>query len=155
MNATLALLLWLCTVTPAADRQPAHWEKEAVVYAKAVDVASLDERLQSQPLVKWLQAGPAEGASIRWRATACGLKHAGKAPAGGWPLCVEFIYVVPDDVSIWGSVEVGTLAKGIVGPPRYMRALLSTPALAAEGKGENAQHLSELPPLVAKHRKAR
>jgi hypothetical protein len=120
-------------------------------YAQRIDVAQLDSSLSSQSLDEWLRADPASGVEVRWRQTECGLKHVGDEPAEGWPLCADFIFE-QSGVSVRASIVVGTIRDGIKGQPKFTKAWIRTAELARNGRGDVANHLSEIPQLIAKYR---
>jgi hypothetical protein len=146
--AIMALLLLSLSSPACAER-----EMDAVEYAKSIDVAELDSSLSSRPLADWLRAGPAKGSEVRWRSSDCGIKPGRSEPPDGYPVCVDFLFEVPDHVSVWGMLQVGTLRNGLTGKPQFRDALLDTPELNSKGKGRRVTKLSELPALVGGYRK--
>jgi len=138
----------LMFAAPCRSETPAYDAAKVIAYAKTIDVAQLDPLLQSQPLEAWLRLGPSHIEQLRWRISSCDLKPDYPEPPDGYPLCVDFVYQ-RGRVAGWGIVNVGTTRKGIVGPPRFKGAVVST-RTSDETRYENAEKLSELPRVISR-----
>jgi len=147
MRITLALVVLLLTA-PCRSETPKYDEAKVVSYAKAIDVAELDANLQSRALDEWLRLGPARIEKLDWRMSDCDLKPDYHEPRNGYPLCVRLVYR-RGKVSGWAIITVGTRRKGIVEPPRFESAVVST--RSDDGvHSESADKLSDLPRVISK-----
>jgi len=145
MSLALAVLM---LAAPCRSETPRYDEAKVVAYAKAIDVAKLDANLQSQPLDEWLRLGPARVEKLEWRMSDCDLKPDYREPPTGYPLCVRLGYR-RGNVSGWAIITVGTTRKGIVEPPRFEYAVVST--RSDDGvHSESADKLSDLPHVISK-----
>lgn len=141
-------LVILMLAAPCRSETLAYDEAEVLAYAKAIDVAELDQTLPSRPLAEWLHRGPSHIEKLQWRISSCDLKPDYPEPPAGYPLCVDFVYQV-GDVAGWGIVNVGTTRRGIVKPPRFERALVST--RSSDGmRTVSTEKLSDLPRVISK-----
>jgi hypothetical protein len=139
---SLLMLLLLCTSSSSAQRLVT--EKEAVAYAKTIDVKTLDPSLSSQSLDDWLRSGPPHAELLVWvLAYTCDLKPDDSNT--DYPLCVKIRIGRGGQFGEF-LVEIGTDSKGIAGVPRlysdigvYERGFIST--------GQIGQ-LSDLPHLL-------
>jgi hypothetical protein len=114
--ATLSLL-----VASSAPAQLPYTEKQVIAYAKSIDVKTLDPSLPSQHLEDWLQSGPPHAHILFWEMDAtCDLKP--DDPSEDYPLCAE-VRVTHDGQFGFILVQVGTLKRGIVGPPSIHRGV--------------------------------
>ena len=92
-------------------------EKEAVAYVKAIDVKTLDSSLLSQRLDDWLQSGPPHIDHLRWMLDeTCDLKPDPDLDID-YPRCVRMDFERGGQ-SGWILILIGTLKKGIIGPPQ-------------------------------------
>jgi hypothetical protein len=92
-------------------------EKEAVAYVKAIDVKRLDPSLPSQSLEDWLQSGPPHTDFLSWRLdSTCDLMGDGNLETD-YPRCVR-IEFRRGGHSGYFLILIGTLHKGIIGPPQ-------------------------------------
>lgn len=120
----LMVLLFLCAHHCTAQRSTslkqavaAHdkAEKNEVAYVKAIDVTTLDPSLPSQSLESWLHAGPPHVDLARWQLDeTCDLKPDSD---DDYPRCVR-IGFERGGQSGWILILIGTLKKGIIGPPQ-------------------------------------
>jgi hypothetical protein len=139
----LLMLAPLCrSETPAID------EATVVAYAKAIDVEKLDPALPSQRLEEWLRLGPPRLENVRWRRSSCDLKPDYPEPPDGYPLCVKFVYR-RSRVSGWAIVKIGTMRKGIFGPPRFEYAVLSVRS-GKELRYDEAETLRDFPQVISR-----
>lgn len=147
MRTCLALVALLLGA-PCGSEQPASDAATVVSYAKKIDVATLDPALQSQPLDEWLRLGVPRIERLEWHVSDCDLKPDYAEPPSGYPLCVKVVYH-RSRVSGWIIITIGTRRDGIVEPPRFEYAVIST--RSANGvRFENAKKLSDLPPAMTK-----
>ena len=128
--------------------------KSSRIRAKTIDVAPLDPTLESESFDK-LRLGPANieklqccsAAVLQWSMSDCDLKPDYVEPPDSYPLCTRVVYQ-RRRVAGWIIVTIGTTRKGIVGPPRFEYAVVSTPSSAGM-KVENAEKLAELPQVIS------
>src|SRR5277367_1830047 len=113
--ATLTLL-----VASYSTAQPPYTEKQVIAYAKSIDVKMLDPSLPSQRLEDWLQSGPPHAHILFWEMDTCDLKPGDSSE--DYPLCAE-VRVSRNGQFGFILVQVGTLNKGIVGPPSIYRGV--------------------------------
>lgn len=122
----LLLVSFLCACScsaqrSAADKQAAaayaKAEKDAVAYVKAIDVKTLDPSLPSQPLEEWLQSGPPNISHSRWWSDATCDEKPDENPNTDYPRCVRIDFERGGQ-SGWILILIGTLKKGIIGPPQ-------------------------------------
>jgi hypothetical protein len=149
---SLLLALLLCARACSAQRSIAAQqataayekaEKDAVAYVKAIDVRALDSSLPSQRFEEWLQSGPPRIDHLRWMLDeTCDLKPDLDTD---YPRCVRIDFRRGGQ-SGWILILIGTMKKGIIGPPR-----LYEPIDVSEGSFVNtggAERLSGLPDLL-------
>ncbi len=141
---TLITLSFVATAQSGGLRQD---EKKIIDYAKAIEVVRLDPTLPTKPLEEWLRKGPAGVEKLKWSVSDCDLKPDHVEPAEGYPLCVK-VRFQRGHVAGWAIVTVGTIARGIVEPPRFDYATVSARS-AAGMRVETADRLSQLPHLIA------
>ena len=89
-------------------------EEQAIEYSKSIDVKTLDPSLPSQRLEDWLRSGPPHVTLLRWESDdTCDLKPFGD---DDYPRCVRITFGRGGQ-SGYFLVQIGTLRKGIIGPP--------------------------------------
>ncbi len=147
MRICFGLAVLMLTV-PCRSVTPAYDEAKVVGYAKTIDIAQLDPRLESESFEKWLRLGPAHIEKLEWSMSDCDLKPDCVEPPDGYPLCTRVVYQ-RGRVAGWIIVTIGTTRKGIVGLPRFEYAVVSTPASAGM-KVEDAEKLAELPQIISR-----
>lgn len=133
---------------PCSGETSAPNDAHTIAYAKRIDVARLDPRLQTQSLEEWLRLGPARVEKLDWRVSDCDLKPDYEQPPNGYPLCVNVVFQ-RGRVSGWIIITVGTRRKGVEGVPRFELAVASTQVRDVM-RTENAQSLSDLPRVMSK-----
>ena len=138
----------LILTAPCRSETPAYDEAKVVAYAKTIDIAQLDPTLESESFEKWLRLGSAHMEKLQWSMSDCDLKPDYVEPPDGYPLCTRVAYQ-RGRVAGWIIVTIGTTRKGIVGPPRFEYAVVSTPASAGM-KVEDAEKLAELPQVISR-----
>jgi hypothetical protein len=138
------IILSLITSYPSGDAR--YTEKQVVRYGKAIDVAKLDPTLSSQRLDEWLRFGPAHLDVVEFSMSSCDLKGDDSQYDG--PLCIRFNFA-RGHVGGWGNITVGTLRRGIDGPPR-LRVVLVVPGSTQQGDVHSSDKLSDLPSLMEK-----
>jgi len=120
----------------------AHAWKQAVLYAKELDIAKLDPTLLSRRIDEWLLFGPAHLDKVEWQISpSCGLEVP-ESRAPDWPLCVWFTFS-RHGAGGSGMMIVGTLGKGVNGPPR-----LEQLEIWGAGVSQSATKLSDIPLLL-------
>jgi hypothetical protein len=145
MKACFLAMLSLLIASPFIAQPSAQFpytEEQVITYAKSIDVRSLDPSLPSQRLEDWLQSGPPHTQVLRWWVT-CDLKE---PEFLGSPLCVRIEFSRNGE---WGYflIQVGTLPKGIVAPPKLYAGI----NLMGEDSWDTmgyAERLSDLPTLL-------
>jgi len=150
-NLSLLVLVLLSVPLNVLAR---NTDEDVVRYAKALDVASLDETLHSEPLAHWLRAGPPQLEDLRWIPSSnCDEKFVGsRAENPEMPLCVKVSYT-RGPVQGWLMIVVGTTEKGVSGKPSLKGGLVDIRDLPAAGIKDEyiAAHiprLSKLPVLL-------
>jgi hypothetical protein len=123
----IALLFCACSCSAqqsAANKQAAaafkakydKAEKDALAYVKAIDVKTLDSSLPSQRLEDWLKSGPPHTDYSRWwLEETCDQKP--DYEDIDYPRCVRIDFERGGQ-SGWILILIGTLKRGIIGPPR-------------------------------------
>jgi hypothetical protein len=144
----LATLLLLAGSTSSA--QILYTKEQVIVYAKSIDVQTLDPSLPSQRLEDWLQSGPPHAHIGYWIvADSCDLK----GPEVPYPLCARIsFYREGQKGNRYGQqgyllVQVGNSKDGIVGRPQlfYPNIDVWEGMMVMTG---GAERLSELPALL-------
>lgn len=148
------MVLFLCAYPCSAQRSAAEMqaaavydkaEKDAVAYVKAIDVKTLDLSLPSQGLEDWLQSGPPHIDKMKWMLDETCDLHPDSS--SDYPRCVRIDFSRGGHYSFF-LVLIGTLKKGIIGPPRLYYGL----EVFEEGvvNAGGAERLSGLPDLLDK-----
>jgi len=149
---SLLMVLFLCAYSCTAQRRAAEKqaaaaydksEKDAVAYVKAIDVKTLDPSLPTQSLEEWLQSGPPHTEVLRWILDeTCDLKPVSDED---YPRCVRIGFKRGGQGGYF-LVLIGTLKKGIIGPPRLYEGI----GVFEEGfvNTGGAERLSDLPHLL-------
>ena len=152
MTFSLTILLMLFPFY--ANAQASYAERDAIQYAKSVDVAKLDATLSSQRLEDWLRLGPPHLDRVNWQlSTHCDQKAVrNDVPYSELPLCVKIFYE-RDDIKGWSMITVGTIGKGPVGPPHLQNVWVEPSKTEDEGGGDTyisdmSIRLSDLPLLL-------
>ena len=154
---SLLMVLFLCACSCSAQQSAAKKqaaaafdkakydkaEKDAVAYVKAIDVKTLDPSLPSQSLEDWLHSGPPHIDTLSWMLyDTCDLhpdlEH-------DYPRCVR-IEFRRGGHSGYLLILIGTLHKGIIGPPQLHEPI----GVWEEGFANigGAERLSGLPNLL-------
>jgi hypothetical protein len=101
-------------------------DKKKLEYARNLDVHQLDPTLRSMRLEDWLRSGPAGIENLNWRTSpTCDLKDPPplSTDKDDWATCVKFIFgyrgASKSPAYVEGLITVGTVRKGITGPPRF------------------------------------
>lgn len=129
MKSYSLLMLFLCAYScsaqhSAAEKQAAaaydKSEKDAVVYVEAIDVKTLDPSLPSQSLEDWLHSGPPHTDSLKWMLDeTCDNKPDLDTD---YPRCVRIEFSRGGQGGYF-LILIGTLKKGIIGPPRLYEGI--------------------------------
>ena len=103
-------------------------DQEKLDYARNLDVHQLDPTLPSMKLESWLRSGPAGIGKLNWRISpTCDLMDPPPVTQdkNDWATCVKFIFsykgASKSPAYVEGLITVGTVRKGITGPPRFNR----------------------------------
>jgi hypothetical protein len=141
MKVCLLAALSLLVASYSAAQLP-YTEKQVIDYAKSVDVKTLDPSLPSQRLEDWLQFGQPHAHILFWEMNTCDLKP---DSSQDYPLCAAVRASRNGQIGFI-LVQVGTLNKGIVGPPNIYRSV------GVEETWEivtgSSERLSDLPGLL-------
>ena len=142
MKASFLAVLSLLLASSSTAQLPVT-ENEAVVYAKALDVRTLDPSLPSQGLEDWLKNGPPHIEVLRWQsADTCDLHPDGDFD---YPRCVRIAFARGGQEGFF-LVLIGTLKRGIIGPPQlYYGIEVAEPGFVQTG---GSDRLSGLPQLL-------
>ena len=114
-----------CFAQPAAVHRRAaaahdNAGRDDVAYVKAIDVKTLDPSLPSQSLEGWLKSGPPHTDALSWMPDeTCDLMPEGYTD---YPRCVR-VEFRRGGQSGYLLVLIGTLRKGIIGPPRLYEGI--------------------------------
>ena len=145
MKACFLAMLSLLAATSSSAQLP-YTQEQMIAYAKSIDVKALDPSLPSQRLEDWLQFGPPQAHILMWKVQdTCQLKP-DPTTTEDYPLCAEVRVSRNGEAGII-LIQVGTLQKGIVGPPRLYGAGVEELEAPLAGTG-SAKRLSELPALL-------
>ena len=119
-------------------------EAQEIEYSKSIDVKTLDPSLPSQRLEDWLQSGPPHTDSVHWLSDdTCDLKP--DDSDSDYPRCVGISFRRGGQSGEF-LVQIGTLYKGIIGPPHlYVGIGVQEPVFIQTGWTEQ---LSGLPKLL-------
>lgn len=113
MKAHLLVMLSLL-IAPPSHAQSSVTDEQAIEYSKSIDVKTLDPSLPSQRLEDWLRAGPPRATLLRWLSDdTCDLRPFGD---DDYPRCVRVVFGRGGQSGEF-LVQIGTLHKGIIGPP--------------------------------------
>src|SRR5271157_3288265 len=128
---SLLTVLFLCACSCSAQRSAAEKqaaavydkaEKDAVAYVKAIDVKTLDPSLPSQGLEDWLKSGPPRTDFLKWMLDETCDLHPDSNYHADYPRCVRIAFGRGGQ-SGYFLVLIGTLKKGIIGPPRLYEGI--------------------------------
>lgn len=90
-------------------------QEQAIEYSKFIDVKMLDPSLPSEHLEDWLRLGPPHVELLRWQSDeTCDNKGDRDTD---YPRCVRVTFGRGGQ-SGYFLVQIGTLRKGIIGPPQ-------------------------------------
>lgn len=143
---SMAIALRWAPPEPAGAQSP---EADVIARAQAVSTAELDPVLPRQPFAAWLGRVAGAGATVTWEANDCGEQTGTPEDAGrDFPVCAEADALLPDGRKVIVLIAVGTLKKGIAGPPEVwdvsiertgtlwgVRRLRDLPQMLREGIG--------------------
>lgn len=100
--------------------------QEKLDYARNLNVHQLDPALPPMKLEDWVRSGPVGIGKLNWRISpTCDLKDPapGSADKQECATCVKFIFAYrgasKSPAYVEGLITVGTVRKGITGPPRF------------------------------------
>jgi hypothetical protein len=103
-------------------------DQKELDYARNLDVHQLDSTLAPMKLEDWLRSGPTGIGKLNWRISpTCDLMDPPPVSADkdDWATCVKFIFAYKgaskSPAYVEGLITVGTVRKGITGPPRFNR----------------------------------
>ncbi|MBZ5641627.1 MAG: hypothetical protein LAO19_02605 [Acidobacteriia bacterium] len=95
-------------------------EEQMIEYSKSIDVKMLDPSLPSERLEDWLRSGPPHSEFLRWESDdTCDNKP---DPDTDYPRCVHVAFGRGGQ-SGYFLVHIGTLRKGIIGPPQLYQGI--------------------------------
>ena len=142
LQVTLCLCLLLLGARVCAQSTPDEKrEKEMIQHTKALLVSSLDGSLPKVSLDYFLKYESA-GATIHWEVNDCG-EQTGNPETdkdSDFPVCVEADFDV-DHRAITIFIAIGTVKKGVSGPPALFSATITEP----DGKIKSLRQLGDLP----------
>jgi hypothetical protein len=149
MKASFLAALSLLVASSSIAQLPVT-EKEAVAYAKALDVKILDPSLPSQGLEEWLQNGPPHIETLRWQSDdTCDL-HPDSSDSD-YPRCVRIAFARGGQEGYF-LVLIGSLKRGIIGPPQlYYGPDVVEPGFVQTGSTDRLSglpHLLDLPAVT-------
>jgi hypothetical protein len=117
-------------------------EEQLIEYSKSIDVKMLDPSLPSERLEDWLRSGPPHAEFLRWQSDeTCDNKPDLDTD---YPRCVRIAFERGGQGGFF-LVHIGTLRKGIVGPPElYGSISVWEPPFVQTGGTERLSELSYL-----------
>jgi hypothetical protein len=117
-------------------------EEQVIEYSKSIDVKMLDPSLPSERLEDWLRSGPPHAELLRWQSDdTCDNKPDLDTD---YPRCVRVTFERGGQ-SGYFLVHIGTLRKGIIGPPQLYGGIgVQEPAFVQTGGTERLSGLSHL-----------
>ena len=125
-SAGFLLMLFVLHSKSLPQSRVSNADKEKLDYARNLDVHQLDPTLSPMKLEDWLRSGPAGIGKLNWRTSpTCDLKDPPPVSAekDDWETCVKFIFAYrgasKSPAYVEGLITVGTVRKGITGPPRF------------------------------------
>jgi hypothetical protein len=140
----------LLLVASSSIAQVSVTEKEAVAYAKALDVKILDPSLPSRGLDDWLQNGPPHIETLRWQSDGTCDLH-GDSSDRDYPRCVRIEFARGGQEGYF-LVLIGSLKRGIIGPPQlYYGPDVVEPGFVQTGSTDRLSglpHLLDLPAVT-------
>ncbi|HEV2577235.1 MAG TPA: hypothetical protein VGU25_08490 [Acidobacteriaceae bacterium] len=114
MTKAHLLLMLPLLLSPLSHAQSPLTERQVIAYSKSIDVQTLDPSLPSQRLEDWLRSGPPHVTLLDWLSDdTCDLKPFGP---DDFPRCIRISFGRGGQ-SGYFLVQIGTLHKGIIGPP--------------------------------------
>jgi hypothetical protein len=115
--------------------------KQALPFAKRIDVQTLDSRLPHQHFSKWFNEVVGPGAKIGWEVNDCG-EQTGNASEKDrdLPFCAQGQADLPDGRTVVISIGVGTMSKGLTPRSVAIRDIL----IVQDGKARTVSQLSDL-----------
>jgi hypothetical protein len=144
MKACFLAMLALLVASYSAAQSP-YTEKQVIAYAKSIDVKTLDASLPSHRLEDWLQSGTPHTQTLSWSVEdTCWNKPFKNED---YPLCAH-VRIIRNGQSGEFLIEIGTLHKGIVGPPKLSEfgiTIWEEPLWRVTG---GTERLSDLPGLL-------
>lgn len=112
-KAYLLVTLPLLIISLAHAQLPVT-EEQVIEYSKSIDVKTLDPSLPSQRLEDWLRSGSPHAQLLQWQSDdTCDLRPDSESD---YPRCVRITFGRGGQ-SGYFLVQIGTLRKGIIGPP--------------------------------------
>ncbi len=109
-----------------AQSRVSNADQKKLDYARNLDVHQLDATLPPMKLGDWLRSGPAGIGKVNWRISpTCDLQDPPPVSADkhDWETCVKFLFAYrgasKSPAYVEGLITVGTVRKGITGPPRF------------------------------------
>ncbi len=139
LSGTLVVAASLALVRQSAAQS---FESEAVAFARALPLETLDSTLSGATLDEWLVALVAPG-RLEYELDDCGEQtgHPETDRGRDFPACVSAYGTLDDGGEISVSVRVGTLGKGVSGDPAV--------AMVTTRMGNDLQFLPSLADLAA------
>lgn len=119
---------------------------EAIDYASALDVATLDSNLTSQRLDTWLIEGAPKLHRVTWYRSDCNLRRVAALPATDRPLCVKFVFE-REYSSGWGMLRIGVGGR-ISGKPALDHVVIAPPGDLTKGPVTWVDSLGEVPAAI-------
>jgi hypothetical protein len=117
-------------------------DEQVIEYSKSIDVKLLDPSLPSERLEDWLRSGPPHAEFLRWQSDdTCDNKPDRDTD---YPRCVRVAFERGGQ-SGYFLVHIGTLRKGIIGPPQLFQGIgVQEPPFVQTGWTERLSGLSHL-----------
>ncbi|MDT8067601.1 MAG: hypothetical protein ROO76_05475 [Terriglobia bacterium] len=121
----LAVLVLVPAVLAAQSTPESQQERAALEKGQNVLVSTFDKSLPRVSLKFFLES-ESDGAKIAWEVNDCGEQTGNPADRGSEiPICVEANFDTEDGRTVDVMVAVGSLKKGIVGPPALFNSTIT------------------------------
>ena len=116
LGALFFLAVWFISALHSFAQIP---EEPAIRYVKRLPVVKLDSTLNTERFSAWLGRIAGQTATLRWELNDCGEQTGVPAidTARDLPACVGVYAQCPGHRNFGITIGVGTLAKGVTGPP--------------------------------------
>ena len=146
---TAALLTSLLIAPVAKSSVQSKKVRKMIALTRQIDVSQLDSSLPGQRLDAWLKSVTGPQVTLTWEANDCGEQTGGdRQPNRDFPQCAGIQGHLLDGRAVAIEIAVGTLRKGIWGPPVFYSGYIK------DSDEINLEKLGDLPKAIL-HRRLR